>query len=138
MLKDLQQALARLADGPLRAGVAGPARNARLPQRAHFALSGVAEFLEDFGAVKLLAKQRALFDSWRAVDIVFQVTDDEIAEQTGQAAAFFDRGRIQSFLFLAVELDEDSYNRTHLAETTRAVNRLFRCPPLSSTGTAKR
>ena len=130
MLKDLQQALARLADGPLRAGVAGLLETLGYRSERTSHLSGVAEFLEDFGAVKLLAKQRALFDSWRAVDIVFQVTDDEIAEQTGQAAAFFDSGRIQSFLFLAVELDEDSYNRTHLAETTRAVNRLFPMPAL--------
>ncbi len=54
---------------------------------------------------------------------------EEIAEQTGRAA-FSDRGRIQSFLFLAAEPAEDSYSLTHLAETTRAVNRLFPLPAL--------
>ena len=85
MLKDLQQALARLADGPLRAGVAGLLETLGYRSERTSHLSGVAEFLEDFGAVKLLAKQRALFDSWRAVDIVFQVTDrrDRRADGTG-------------------------------------------------------
>ncbi len=130
MLEELQQALARLVDGPLRGGAAGLLETLGYRSERTSHLSGVAEFLDDFRAERLPAKQRALFDSWRAVDIVFQVTDDEIAEQTGQAAAFFDRGRIQSFLFLAVELAADAYNRTHLAETTRAVNRLLPMPAL--------
>ena len=90
----------------------------------------VAEFLKRLEAHKRLTeKQRRLFDPWRAVEIVFQVTDDEIAGQAGLFDGLeFDRGRIKSFLFLAVELADGSYNRTYLAETTRAVNRLFEMP----------
>ena len=94
-------------------------------------VGSVREFLERFDARgdPLTEKQRALFDSWRTVDIVFQVTGEEIAEQ---ARLFdgkgFEPGVIESFLFLAVDLEGDDYNRTHLADTTRAVNRLFGMP----------
>ena len=94
-------------------------------------VGSVREFLERFDARDdpLTEKQRALFDSWRTVDIVFQVTGEEIAEQ---ARLFdgkgFEPGVIESFLFLAVDLEGDDYNRTHLADTTRAVNRLFGMP----------
>ena len=94
-------------------------------------VGSVREFLERFDARgdPLTEKQRALFDSWRTVDIVFQVTGEEIAEQ---ARLFdgkgFEPGVIESFLFLAVDMEGDDYNRTHLADTTRAVNRLFGMP----------
>ena len=94
-------------------------------------VGSVREFLERFDARDdpLTEKQRALFDAWRTVDIVFQVTGEEIADQ---ARLFdgkgFEPGVIESFLFLAVDLEGDDYNRTHLADTTRAVNRLFGMP----------
>ena len=40
----------------------------------------------------------------------------------------FDQARIESFLFLAVELADSSYSRTYLADTTRIVNRGFAMP----------
>ena len=52
-------------------------------------------------------RRRALFDSWRSAEIVFQVTGEEIGEVRARQdglfrAPGFDRGRIESFLFLAV------------------------------------
>ena len=90
----------------------------------------VKEFIERLEANELLTeRQHKLFASWRTAEIIFQVTDDEIAGQAGLFEGVeFDKGRIQSFLFVAVELTDGSYNRTHLAETTRAVNRRFAMP----------
>ena len=93
-------------------------------------VGSVTAFLDTFRArERLTEKQRAVFDSWRTVDIVFQVTGEEIADQ---ARLFegkeFAPGVIESFLFLAVDLEGDDYDRTYLADTTRTVNRLFSMP----------
>ena len=90
----------------------------------------VKEFLERLEAYKpLTERQRKLLASWRTAEVIFQVTDDEIAGQVGLFEGVeFDQGRIQSFLFVTVELTNSSYNRTHLAEMTRAVNRRFAMP----------
>ncbi|MDE2915527.1 MAG: Eco57I restriction-modification methylase domain-containing protein [Paracoccaceae bacterium] len=78
----------------------------------------------------MTARQRVQLESWLIVEIVYQFTGDEIGRQ--QADLFdtpgFDAGRIESFLFLAVELKQGEYSRTQLAESTRAVNRLFKMP----------
>ena len=93
-------------------------------------VGSVTAFLDTFRAgERLPEKQRAVFDSWRTVDIVFQVTGEEIADQ---ARLFkgkeFAPGVIESFLFLAVDLEGGDYDRTYLADTTRTVNRLFSMP----------
>ena len=135
MLENLQQALSRLDGGPLRAGAADLLATLGYRSERTSPVSGAAELLEDFGAEQRLTdKQRALFDSWRGVDIVFQVTADEIAEQAGQMKLLqtkaFESGRNDAFLFLAVELAEDAYTRSRLADMTRAVNRLVYMPVL--------
>ena len=60
---------------------------------------------------------------------MFQVAGEEIADE---ARLFegkeFAPGVIESFLFLAVDLEGDDYDRTYLADTTRTVNRLFSMP----------
>ena len=93
----------------------------------------VHELLESFRPEKALTdKQRDLFNDWHKVEIVFQVTGDEInysPNQRGQLdGSSFDQGRAKSFLFLAVDMQSDTYARAHLAETTRVVNRLFKMP----------
>ncbi len=135
MLETLQQALSRLDGGPLRAGAADLLAALGYRSERTSPVSSAAELLEDFGAEqRLTAKQRALFDSWRGADIVFQVTADEIADQAGQMTLMetkaFESGRNDAFLFLAVELAEDAYTRSRLADMTRAVNRLVHMPVL--------
>ena len=93
-------------------------------------VGSVTAFLDTFRAgERLTEKQHAVFDSWHTVDIVFQVTGEEIADQ---ARLFegkgFAPGVIESFLFLAVDLEGGDYDRTYLADTTRTVNRLFSMP----------
>ncbi len=130
--EDLQQALSRFATGPLRES-AGELLNALGYHSERYTEAGsVKEFLDTFDAdQKLTAKQLEALGAWRAVEIVFQVTSDEISAQEnlfGQSE--FDKGLIKSFLFLAVDLETGSYNRTALADMTRSVNRLFEMPAI--------
>ena len=133
MLENLQRALSRFASGPLRGGAAELLETLGYRSERTGEEEETAEFLAWADARnQLTPKQRALFASWRRAAFVFQVTADEIAEQEGQAGLSgqdaFDRGRIQSFLFLAVDLAAGAYARDSLTAMTRAVNRLFPMP----------
>jgi len=125
--EDLQQALSRFASGPLRES-AKELLNALgyRSERTDPGSGDVDEFLDTLDAD---AKHREALGAWRGVEIVFQVTVEEIDEQKKIfEQTEFDKGRIQSFLFLAVDLHDSSYNRTRLSDMTRAVNRLFAMP----------
>ena len=73
--------------------------------------------------------RRKLFKSWRTVEIVCQVIEEEIASKAAaRGASRLDRRRIQSFLFLVVDLKEKTYRRKDLADMSRAVNLRFKMP----------
>ena len=94
-------------------------------------VGSVTDFRDRLHSTKPLTdRQRALFEPWRAVEIVFQITDSEIGSERGlfDAVEGFDSGRTKSFLFLAAELEDRAYTRTHLADTARSVNRGFAMP----------
>ena len=96
--------------------------------------SDLAEFTALLEEAKALTdRERALLDDWLAAQIVLQITEDEIAGQPGLFDRF-DRGRIESFLFIAVDLKAAEagrpYPRSRLADMTRAVNRRFPMPAI--------
>ena len=121
----VKDALSNFADAPL-ANAAKALLNALGYESERTGEVGtVAEFLERYEA-KLTDRHLALFESWQDVELVFQVTDEEVAGTATETG--FDDGRNQSFLFIAVDLAEGIYSRTTLADMTRAVNRLFAMP----------
>ena len=132
MSQEITEALAALAAGsPLRKGAVSLLDALGYRSDRTLETGDVQEFLKSLGAdAKLTDRQRAQLESWLVVEVVFQFTGDEIGRQ--QAELFdgpgFDVGRIESFLFLTVELKQGKYGRTQLAESTRSVNRLFRMP----------
>ena len=130
--RNIKNALAALAGGaPLRKGTRNLLNALGYSSNRTVDAGSVPEFLERFRGAEnpLTDRQRGLFESWSAVEIVFQFTKDEIG---GEPSLFdgpeFDRGRIESFLFLAVDMKADVYTRTRLAEMTRFVNRFFHMP----------
>lgn len=89
-------------------------------------------FLETFDPQKKLNAKTAFLDHWRSVDLLFQLTTDEIT-QTMQGRLAFSGGRvddtiIESYLFFAVDLTDDQYTRTQFADITREINKLFDMP----------
>lgn len=89
-------------------------------------------FLEEFDPQKKLNAKTALLDHWRSVDLLLQLTSDEI-NQAMQGRLPFSGGRfddkiIESYLFFAVDLKNAPYTRTQFADITREVNKLFRMP----------
>ena len=99
----------------------------------------------NFGGPGLTGTQseRAFLNNAQSVRILFQFTGSEIQARM-QPGMFdptdFDTGNARSFLFAAVELNEDSYTRGQYATFTRELNKhiqipmvvLFRTPPTAS------
>lgn len=84
-----------------------------------------------------LSIDAARFDTlprWRAVQFLFQLTGDELPAlsrgampATGEA---FQRGAIDSFVFLAIDLDGDVWSRRALVAIVRELNRGFAMPAI--------
>ena len=133
--RSVQEALRALADGSLSECAEGllVALGYRSDRTIDF--ESVAEFLSMVDAKgKLSAGQLATFDRWRDMDVVFQVTDEEVTGQGGLFGAGptggrqFDDGVAKSFLFLAADLEPGRFSRSDLTASTRAVNRIFPMP----------
>ena len=75
--------------------------------------------------------ERALLDEWESIDLLFQLTGEEIED--------IDRGRLFSsevdmsiyecYLFFALKLRGTHYTRTQLAQIAREINKPQRMPP---------
>jgi len=89
------------------------------------------EFKETYGVNNKLNEDKALFSDWRYIDLLFQLSKDEILKQT----SLFDNNKvdrtiIETYLFFVIELAKDRYSRTELANITREVNKLFPMPAM--------
>jgi len=76
-------------------------------------------------------KINALVDEWKYVDLIFQITENEILKQT----TLFDTKKvnntiINSYMFFVIELQNKTYTRTQLATITREINRVFMMPTM--------
>lgn len=71
---------------------------------------------------------------WRAVHFLFQLTGDELpALSRGgdpTTAESFQRGAIDSFVFLIIDLDDSGWSRRQLVAIARALNRGFAMPAI--------
>lgn len=91
-----------------------------------------AGFLEIHPPLENINKKKALLENWLSVDILLQLTGEDLKQMT-QGHFIFDKSRIdnqiiESYLFLAIELKPEDYSRTKLADVTREVNRFFAMP----------
>lgn len=93
--------------------------------------NGKDDFIEAFDVDGTFRRDKALFDEWTGIRLLFQLTADHIREQDGLFTnQSLDRQNISSYLFFAVELCGDSYARGKLAQITREINKLTKQPAL--------
>ena len=83
-------------------------------------------FVALFDRIGTMNPQRALLDEWESIDLLFQLTDEEIED--GDQGRFFDSGEVdtslyESYLFFVLKLDGTHYTRTQLAQITREINK---------------
>ena len=78
--------------------------------------------------------KRALVEEWESIDLLFQLTEDEIVNNPNLEIDFEDGGideaRMESYLFFAIKLSGDHYTRTQLSQITREMNKPFGMPAM--------
>jgi adenine-specific DNA-methyltransferase len=75
------------------------------------------------------SEEKALISEWKYVDLLFQLTQNEITPQHGLFdTKQVDRTIIETYLFFVIELFQDHYSRTSLSQITREVNKIFPMP----------
>lgn len=97
--------------------------------------NGPEAFLAHFdNRPRKLRRDKALFDRWKSIDFLFQVTDEEVRKAGPQGALDFDSGldldNYRSYLFLVLDLHKGAYTRTQLSNITREINLLFDMPAM--------
>lgn len=104
---------------------------------APLAERSVKELIERFDPTGKFRPEAAKTERWQAVDFLFQLTDAEVKDAlAGQNTLFKSSGDayngkiIQSYLFFAVELKGEEWNRGDLAAIVREINRIFDMPAL--------
>ena len=137
----LQSSLQAFATRPLVAAARGLLAALGYPTESALDLhpNSAAQFCDVFDADNRLHAQKALLARWRSVDMVCQVTDEEIgAAVAGQAGLFqtaaWQSSNIASYLFFVIDLEAPAagsgYTRTQLAAATREINKLFLMPAM--------
>ena len=83
-----------------------------------------------------LNRDRALTAEWVSVAPLFQLRGEDLTP-TDTAGWLFDPSQtqvdntiIESYVFLAIRLDGNNYNRTQLSQITREINKLFPMPAM--------
>ncbi len=89
----------------------------------------VAAFRQHFDTEAKLDHPAALVSLWRAAELLFQLTDEELSRSVPLFKdAAVHAGLLQSYVFIAVELAEGDYARGKLAGIARQINRVFPMP----------
>jgi len=87
------------------------------------------EFQDTYISDQRFDEAKARVKEWKYVDLLFQLSREEVSQQ----ASLFDTKQvdktiIETYLFFALELPGEEYNRTDLSNITREINRLFPMP----------
>lgn len=75
--------------------------------------------------------KKAKVEEWQSIDIIFQLTEDDIRKsQSLFEAKKVDNAIIESYLFFAVALTGEKYTRGDLVKITREINKLTPMPAM--------
>ena len=130
--KEIESALAKIPDGDFLETSKHLLAVLGYRSQRTLKLSGtVDDFIQTFRAESEDTEtEREFRVEAESVELVFQVTDDEIADsqQVLFESPAFDEGRAKSFMFFVVELKDKDYPRSKYAQFTREVNKRIIMP----------
>lgn len=125
----LRDAVTRFSTQPLRAASLGLFASLGYQSDRTIAIDSVDDFCTQFDPTGLLAHPRAQKSNWQSIELLFQLTDEELSRN---ATLFKDTAvrasLLQSYVFFAVKLQPGDYARGKLAAITRQINRVFPMP----------
>lgn len=138
--QSIQDALQNLASQPLATGAIAllntlgysSDKTAELGNTAEALLGSIEQFRPELGSINH-AKVHA--NRWKSCAFLFQLTNDEIPSLAlGQAPVGADgkltQGQIESFVFLAIDLQGEGWSRSQLATIARELNKRFPMPAI--------
>ena len=134
--KPIQSALQALSAGPLRETSKALLKTLGYHSDRSLDLEGskpkaFLDLIASHSAAAKFDQTKALFTDWKSADILFQLTDGEIANiQQGEFLkdTAVNPGLLQSYLFFAIELTGKNYARGKLTGIARQINRVFPMP----------
>ncbi|MDR2345022.1 MAG: Eco57I restriction-modification methylase domain-containing protein [Planctomycetaceae bacterium] len=86
-------------------------------------------FIEHFTKQSRFINENALTNEWKSIDLLFQLTNNEITTNSKSIKqSQFKNQIIESYLFIAIDLIQDDYSRTKIAQITREINKVFVMP----------
>jgi adenine-specific DNA-methyltransferase len=94
------------------------------------------DFWDSLPNAAALSRKNAHVDQWKSAHFLFQLSNDEIPSLGyGQLSLIapdvtYQKGMIESFVLLAIELTDQLWTRTELAKITRELNRAFPMPAI--------
>jgi len=101
-----------------------------LGNNAESLLGNIEQFKPELGKI---SRDKVKADRWKSCAFLFQLTNDEIPSlAVGQtplgAVNEVARSQIESYVFLAIDLQDEQWSRTDLASITRELNKRFPMP----------
>lgn len=107
-------------------------KTADLGSNAETLLGSIEQFRPEMGAIN---RAKVFADRWKSCAFLFQLTNDEIPSLAmGQQALGADpklaQGQIESFVFLAIDLQGEQWSRGQLATFARELNKRFPMPAI--------
>ncbi len=93
------------------------------------------DFIENFKEYRELNRKRAMVNEWKSIDFLFQLREIDIfdngtSEEDDSSNNNIDKTQIESYLFFAVKLHGEVYNRTQLSTITREINKILPMPAM--------
>ena len=92
------------------------------------------DFIEDFREYGELNRKRAMVNEWKSIDFLFQLREEDIFDngtsEEDSSNNNIDKSEIESYLFFAVNLHGEAYNRTQLSTITREINKILPMPAM--------
>ena len=73
-------------------------------------------------------EEKALVENWKSIDILFQLTNESFNGTKSLFEPSVNPYDPQSYLCFAIELNNSEYSKSHIANITREVNKLFSIP----------
>lgn len=73
-------------------------------------------------------EEKALVVNWKSIDILFQLTNESFNGMKSLFEPSVNPYEPQSYLCFAIELNNSEYSKSHIANITREVNKLFSIP----------
>lgn len=74
------------------------------------------------------SEEKALVSDWKSIDILFQLTNDSFNGTKSLFEESINPTDMQSYLCFAIELINEDYSKSQIANITREINKLFSIP----------